>query len=100
VSGVVGGGFALMKGGKVVAGGGGKYGEGGEGVIFGSSSVERAHNLLNGVWPLVAMWKPRSQSQSGCCSYETKGFLSREKSSLISRGSCVRGVFARGKGVI
>ena len=33
----------------MVAGGGGKCGEGRESVIFGSSSVERAHNLLNGV---------------------------------------------------
>ena len=36
----------------MVAGGGGKCGEGRESVIFGSSLVERAHNLLNGVWPL------------------------------------------------
>ena len=51
VGGVVGGGFALSKGGKVVAGGGGEGGVVQSTCYLGSLSVERAHNLLNGVWP-------------------------------------------------
>ena len=49
---VVGGGFALRKGGKVVAGSGGKGGVAWDACYLGSSLVERAHNLLNGVRPL------------------------------------------------
>ena len=69
-------------------------------VTFGSSSVERAHNLSNGVWPLVAMWKPRSLI--GGCEFLVgqRNFYQGDGETLISRGSCVRDTIACGEGVI
>ena len=96
VSGRVGGAFA-SKGGR--EGGCGRrrdVREGWSACYIGSSLVERAHNLLNGVFLFLTVWKPRSQSQS-VVFINQRDFYQGNRDSLISKDNCVRGVFARGE---
>ena len=80
VSGRVGGAFA-SKGGR--EGGCGRrrdVREGWSACYLGSSLVERAHNLLNGV--ALAVWKPRSQIK-GVVFYSTGDNYQRNRDSLV-----------------